>query len=412
MPNKYEVIVVGAGAAGIIATIESAKRGNKTLIIERTREIGKKILVCGAGRCNLTNINVAPERYHGAGSGFTKSVIDQFGSIDILEYFDKLGVKTYVENKGKGKVFPITDQALTITEVLKLELEKYEVDIVYECEVNKISKENDLFIINTNMVEDYTSHKLILSAGGKSYPALGSNGSGYDLAVQLGHKIITPVPSALPLLATDPICKKLQGVRLKASVKAVIAGEVVDEDVDDILFTAFGLSGSVIFNISRPISVRINREHLEDCEVIINFFPEYTKEKLKEEIQDRIKRFPNRKLKNLYTGLLNEKIINALVSLSELDENMLINSLTKDKIRKLADLSYEYRVKIEGTKSWNEAEFTAGGVDSREVDRRTLESKIIKGLFFAGEILDVDGDVGGFNLTWAWSSGFVAGKYV
>jgi len=432
--NNFDLVIIGGGAAGIMAAI-SAKRSNPNLtvcIIDRTFALGRKILVCGAGRCNITNIHLNEEvdsRYYGVSKSFISSIFSQFGYIDIVHFFSELGVELYTERKTDiGKVFPVTDQAKTITAVLENELKILDIKIFLNTEVTSIEK-GEMFNIKTRGVElterqkkeygessdntpkEFTSKYLVLSAGGKTYPALGSNGSGYDLAMKFGHKIIEVVPSALPLVLSKNIFKGISGLKMDIEVTSVIGGSEIKKSSDDVMFTDYGLSGPAILNISREISIELNRtnSNKRKCEVKLNFFPGKSVEEVKNILNDRWLRRPNLSLSKSLIGIFPNRICEFLGTYIGYGDEI-VNDLSTSQKDKVFNVLTSLLVEVSETRSWNEAEFTAGGIDTNDVKDSTLESKLIKGLYLAGEILDVDGDVGGFNLSWAWASGYVAGK--
>ncbi len=424
--HKYNLIVIGGGAAGIMAAI-TAKRNSPeyaVAIVDRTFALGRKILVCGAGRCNITNVNLdasTRDHYYGADPEFVAGVFSQFGYQDIVGFFNDMGIELYVERKTNiGKLFPITNQAQTVTALLEDELKALNIDVILNTEVQNISSDNLQFNLkcvrfadqtvqlgeNLELVSDY----VVLSAGGKTYPALGSNGSGYNLAEALGHKVISPVPSALPLEGKNPLSQALQGTKMEIEATSIIDGERIKTREDDVMFTQYGLSGPAILNISREISIRINREHQQGVEVSLNFFPGKDKVAVKHLMQQRWQKHPQQTLEHSLFGIFPNKIPAVLLKLIGMNKDDISEDITDDQAEALAGKLTDYRIQITGTRGWNEAEFTAGGVDTTQVDPQTLESKLTPHLFLCGEILDVDGDVGGFNLSWAWSSGHLAGQ--
>lgn len=417
---NYDLIIIGGGAAGQMAAI-SAKRNNPNLrigIIDRTFALGRKILVCGAGRCNITNINLnnsIANHYYGGDLKFTESIFSQFTYEDILKFFDNLGIELYVERKTDiGKLFPVTDQAKTVTTLLEDELKLLGIDVFLNTEVKKI-QHREIFNIETistngfTEIKNFASKFLILSAGGKTYPALGSNGSGYTLAKSLGHSIIDPVPSAVPLISKNPVSQDLQGVKLEIEATSIIEDVEIKSRIDDVMFTQYGLSGPAILNISREISIRINRENKSNVYVKLNFFPGKNKTEVRQLLIDRWERRPDQSLEHSLFGIFPNKVPSALLKTKNIDKNFKVKDLDSNTIDIIVDLLSDFIIEISGTRSWNEAEFTAGGISTKEIAIGTLESKLIPNLYFCGEIVNVDGDVGGFNLSWAWSSGFVAG---
>lgn len=428
--KHFDIVIVGGGAAGIMSAITAKANfpDKKVLIVDRTFSLGRKILVCGAGRCNLTNINL--QNINSLTKHFYTThtdkelilkVFENFNYDAIVYFFEGLGVEMYTERKSNiGKVFPITDSAKTILEILTLKLQELGIEIFLNTEVKAIDKTDDFKIdlsqvsltqrqitdfgfdpkYNENLKEfQISSEFLVMSAGGKTYPTLGSNGSGYEFASSLGHTVIPPVPSALPLVSQNILCKKLSGQKMDLLATSFINGVKIKESFDDVMFTDYGLSGPAILNLSRDISIDINRNHNNNSFVRINFLVD------SEGIPRTAKWFNQRfsKTKSIYKsllGILPNKICEVLDSTFNLESDN-----PEILYQKLSNLEFI----ISGTKSWNEAEFTSGGVDLSEVNAN-LSSKKVDKLYFAGEILDVDGDVGGYNLSWAWASGHTAGK--
>jgi predicted Rossmann fold flavoprotein len=436
MDKTYDVIIIGGGAAGMMAAI-SARRHHpeySVAIVDRTFALGRKILVCGAGRCNITNINLnadAVGHYYGAKPEFISAIFEQMAYEDIVRFFADLGIEVYVERKTNiGKVFPVTNQAQTVTELLLDELKRLKVDIYLNTECEKLEIRNSKSETNgsdsdfkfqihaqelennipTGKLLNLKSKFLILSAGGKTYPALGSNGTGYALAESLGHHIIQPVPSALPLEGKNALSQQLQGVKMEMEVTSYIDDQKVKTAEEDVMFTQYGLSGPAILNISREISIHINREGKRGAYVTLNFFPGKNADVVKNLLKQRWSKRPDQTLEKSLFGIFPNKIPSALLKVMGMDPSIAVQNLTETQIDQLVQKLTSYRVDITGTRGWNEAEFTAGGIDTMEVNQGTLQSKVVPGLYLCGEILDVDGDVGGFNLSWAWSSGFVVGK--
>lgn len=425
MTHTYDIIIIGGGAAGMMAAI-SARRHHpdkSIAIIDRTFALGRKILVCGAGRCNITNINLHQSietHYYGANDDFIHKVFNQFGFDDIVTFFNDLGVELYVERKTNiGKMFPVTNQAQTITELMLDEIERNSIDVHLNTEVTKIKIENLKFKIQTfttdkaenpGQVETFEAQYVILSAGGKSYPALGSNGTGYNIAQDLGHSIIEPVPAALPLEAKSQLIHKLQGQKLEIEATSIIDGKEVKTASDDVMFTKYGLSGPAILNISREISLQLNRYKKNNCKVKLNFFPGVTREKVQEFLEDRWSKRATQTLEKSLFGLFPNKVARAILEVANINPELEVRSISEAQKQSLISQLTNTQITIQGTRGWNEAEFTAGGIDTKDVKTETLESALVENLYICGEILDVDGDVGGFNLSWSWASGFVAGK--
>jgi predicted Rossmann fold flavoprotein len=386
-------VVVGGGAAGICAAIGVARRGQRVVICEKTTQIGKKILATGNGRCNLLNDDLNELHYNRAARPLIRSVFDAFGKSEILRFFEGLGLKTYSQD---GRIFPVTNQAGSVLKVLELELKRLSVPVEYGFHCSAISSSGDTIAVTSDSGKKIECSKVILTGGGKSYPALGSDGGIYEVAIRLGHTVIEPVPSAVPLVVKDALCQLLQGQRVQAAVKSIIAGREDRERRGELLFTKYGLSGTCVLDASGPVSIAINRERRSDVVLSVDLVPYMSRQELALELQRRSR--SGLSPEDMLAGILPNKFGPALRSLFDAgDLNGAVNSLKA------------MRFKVSGTRGWNEAEFTAGGINVEEVASGTLQSRLRKGIYFAGEVLDVDGERGGYNLGWAWASGWVAG---
>lgn len=391
--KTFSTVIIGGGASGIIAAISSKRRYNDSVLIcERLSVFGKKILASGGGRCNLLNEDLNECFYNSNAREFVKAIFLKCGKKELKVFFEKLGLIVYSE---KGRIFPVTNQAATVLGILEEELKKLHVEIAVNCEITDILYGDKGFVLKAAGAKHIYAESVIIAAGGKAYPSLGSNGSGYFLAERLGHSIIEPAPSAVPLVVNDKICHILQGQKIFAKTKALINGEVVSEAEGDLLFTKYGLSGTSILDVSREISIGIARQKHE-VYVSADMVPFMEQNELVLELKRRM--LKKESFENVLTGILPNKFKNV------------IRYLCKGcNVEELAGSLKNKLFKVSGTRGWNEAEFTTGGIDIRDVNERTLESKLNKGLYFSGEILDIDGKRGGYNLAWAWASGFVAG---
>lgn len=397
--SKKRVVIVGGGGAGLVAAISAAReRVSEVLILERMPLLGKKVLASGAGRCNLLNDTLNASFYNPESFDFVEQVFKRFGKEDILSFFRELGLWTQTEED--GRIFPLTDKALTLMELLQAELARTGVKIILNCSIESIRFSGNQFLLISDKGEKYEADRVILAAGGQSYPVLGSDGSGFRLAQSFGHKIVEPVPATVPLLSQDVWCRSLEGQKIRGRACPMLDSKRIMPWVSgDILFTKYGLSGTAILDISDPLSVAMNRGQAKQAAVALDFIPFLELPVLEAELERRVKRGMTGN--SMVAGLLPPKF-----------SYVLQDFLFPEKVRQLAAILKERIFYISGTKGWNEAEFTAGGVDSSEINPVTFESKKQKGLYLCGEVVDVNGRRGGYQLAWAWASGYLTGKSV
>jgi len=392
--HNNQVIVIGGGASGILAAISVKRSGIPVVICERTNRLGRKILASGNGRCNLSNDKLDSSSYNPASRRLVDSVFSRFGKDDIKGLFEDMGLKVYSE---EGRIFPATNQSATVLKILDMELSRLSIPVEFDFKISKVEDGKNGFTALSDSGKKVTGGAVILACGGRSYPALGSDGNAYSIAKHFGHTIIDPVPAAVPLTVKDELCHLLQGQKISARIKSLVAGKTVSESSGDLLFTKYGLSGSAILDISEEISIAINRNKSSDAALSIDMVPFMSEPELAGELSKRIR--GGLSAEDLIAGILPNKFGAALKETLKAKNPKSISKNLKER-----------RFKILGTRGWNEADFTAGGVAVEEVDEMSLGSIIKKGLYFAGEILDVNGRRGGYNLAWAWASGYIAGK--
>lgn len=406
-----EVSVIGGGPSGIIAAIAAARNGAKVTIVEKGSRLGRKILVSGNGRCNMSNEGVSWQNYHGKHPKFTASVFGRFSNFDTLEFFHDLGLSTKTEDG--GRIFPVSDQAESVLQVLEYELESLGVQTLFKSRVDSIEKKNGKFTIKIFNGKTLSADKIIIATGGRSYPKLGSSGDGFDFAKQFGHSIEQLFPVSVGLEVSKeykPVCNKLQGVKIEAGAKAIQDETVIAEEIGTVLFTHFGLSAWAIMRLSFEVSRLMNLETVENVEVFIDFFPEQSFEDLDRMVEEIWGNNPKKTLGFSFVGLMQRKIAPALLDNLGIDSTRKVGSISKDDRRKILESFKSFKFVVEGTRTWDEAQFTYGGVSVEEIDSKTMESKLVPGLYFTGEVVDIVGDSGGYNLQWAWSSGYVAGN--
>jgi predicted Rossmann fold flavoprotein len=405
--NLFDVVVVGGGAAGMMAAIRASALGLKVALVEANDRVGKKLLLTGDGKCNITNNSVDITNFHSSNKNFSFSPIKEFSNLDSIDFFRKLGL--ILITLDDGKIFPITFHASTVLELLRLSLIENNVTLITNFKAKELSKIGDIFqIINANN-EIITAKKVIVSTGGKSFPHTGSDGSGYELARMTGHRIVEPKPSLVQIKLDFPYLKGMAGVKFEGIASVLSGNSFINESRGEILFTNYGVSGPAILNLSRAVSILIQEG--KSVSLRINFLPNFSYQSLIEIINNWIDLHPERSISNLLLGAVNKKIVPVLLKQAKIEDmETRSDNVSKGSIERIARLIIGWVFDVSGTLTFATAHVTAGGVDTRDIDSDTLESKLVKGLYFAGEVLDVDGDSGGYNLQWAWSSGWVAGS--
>ena len=405
MPERFDVAIVGGGAAGLVAAISAARRGASVVVLERLPRLGKKLLASGGGRANLLNENLVASAYTSSDPGLVASILGRFGGPEIRSLFEGLGLRLQADES--GRVYPVTNQASSVLKVLELEVGRLGVSVRTGFEAAAVAASGRGFTLASEEGPKVETGSVILAGGGKSYPALGSNGSSYALASRFGHRLISPVPSAVPLLVKDRMCHLLQGQKLRARVAGVVDGQAGRVAEGELLFTQYGLSGTAALDVSEGLSIALNRDGKKDVSLVVDLVPFLNEKDLAAELSRRLG--AGWAARDLGTGLLPEKFG---LAIPQVLYDVTGGGGEEGPGRKSVLLAAALKAKrfpVHGTRGWNEAEFTSGGIDAREVKPRTLESKLRPGLYLAGEILDVQGGRGGYNLAWAWASGFVAG---
>ena len=419
-----EVVIIGGGPAGMIAGITAAKEGNKVIILEKMNTLGRKLLITGKGRCNITSsLDISEFINNVPGNGkFLYSVFQKYTNKDILKLLNENGVATKVERG--NRVFPVSDKSQDVLNALIKELNKNKVKIITKARVYEICTENRKivsvkYIDECNNETKLRADKVILATGGKSYPLTGSTGDGYEMAKKLGHTITKIMPSLVPLECRNEdleLCKSMQGLSLKnVGMKLVNLqnGKIIYEDFGELLFTHFGVSGPTILSSSAHLLRYKNIDNLlksGQVKLQIDLKPALDFEKLNARVLRDFEKEKNKLFKNSLDELLPKKLIKPIIKLSKINPDKQVNSITKKEREELIELIKNFTITIAGFRPIEEAIITSGGVDIKEINPKTMESKIIKNLYFAGEIIDVDAYTGGFNLQIAYSTGYVAGK--
>jgi predicted Rossmann fold flavoprotein len=404
---KHDIIVIGGGASGIIAAITAKDLGKDVAILESNDRIGKKILTTGNGRCNISNKCLDYSRYHSTNNNFFHFTLNAFDYKETEMLFNALGLPLI--ELDDGKVYPMSLQASSVLDILRSAVSERDIAVYLNNKVKKIERSHNLFKLTTFTDEIYECSQIILATGGKSAPKSGSDGSGFLLAKSFGHKIINPVPALVQLKLDYKNLKALSGIKFDGYANIKVNDESIRKEFGEILFTDYGISGPPILQLSRTTAVNLPLG--KRVSIVIDMMPKFSTEKLKEFLENHWGTFSYRSTFDSLVGIINKKLIPILLKEAEIfDIHKPCYELDWHEKEKVLKLLKEWEFKVSGTNPFANSQVTAGGVDTSEINNETLESKLIKHLYFCGEIMDVDGDCGGFNLQWAWSSGYLSGK--
>lgn len=404
-----KVIVIGAGAAGMMAAVAAADNGAEVIILEKMPKVGRKLLITGKGRCNVTNsgdMQTFIKNMPGNGS-FLYSALHAFSNQDMIDFLAKYNVPTKCERG--GRIFPVSDKAIDVVDAFIRALANHKVKVLTGQRAQRILVENGRIAGVIAVQGDvYYSDAVILCSGGASYPGTGSSGDGYAMAREIGHSITLLKPSLVPLEVAEDWIRELQGLSLKNVLAAVITeGHKIAEEFGEMLFTHFGLSGPIILSLSKVVADLLSKK--KEVLLEINLKPALTGEILDRRIQRDFEKFSRKQLKNSLHELLPAKLIPVVMDLAFLDPDKPVHQVTKQERVRLLDTLLHFTFTVTSTRSISEAIVTAGGIHIKEIDPATMQSKLVQGLFFAGEVIDIDGYTGGFNLQAAFSTGYVAG---
>ena len=403
---KHSLIIIGGGAAGLTSALIAKDLGIDVAIIEGSDRVGKKILTTGNGRCNISNTNINVNRYHSENPNFSKSTLDSFTINHTIDFFGNLGIPLVTLDD--GKMFPMSLQASSVLDILRFSLEEKNIPVYINTKAKHIIKKNNGFKILTAEDIVYECEKLIIATGGKSAPKTGSDGSGYTLAKQLGHSVISPVPALVQLKLNYDRLKALSGVKFDGNAEIFIDNKSIQKEFGEILFTDYGISGPPILQLSRNASYALAKNN--KVSLHIDLLPNISLEDLETFLENHWFVFGARSLNDSLIGIINKKVIPIILKQLKIEDiHKPCNQLNTEEKNALCGLLKKWKFEVSGTNSVSNAQVTAGGINTTEINPQTLESNIVPNLYFAGEILDVDGDCGGFNLQWAWSSGAVAG---
>ena len=400
---NIDVIVIGGGPAGMFSAITAAKQGSSVLLLEANDRLGKKLLITGKGRCNVTNNCSAQEVLQNIprNGRFLYSAMEACPPSTIMEFFEQNGCPLKTERG--NRVFPVSDRSQSVLSCLQVQMDKLHILVVKERVLEILTSEQAVIGVKTQN-GTYYAPTVILATGGVSYPTTGSTGDGYKMAKMLGHTVIAPEGSLVPLETAGDICQRMQGLSLRnVAVKLLnVKGKVIYKDFGELLFTHFGVSGPTVLSASAHLKG-------EGCRLLIDLKPALDESKLDDRILRDLDTYKNRTMENALTDLLPRSMIPVVLEVLSIPADLQANSLTKQQRRTLVELLKAFPVEITGKRPVSEAIITSGGVKISEIDPKTMESKLVKGLHFAGEIIDCDAYTGGFNLQIAWATAYAAG---
>lgn len=401
MAKVWQTVIVGGGASGLAAAVFCARAqgGEQVLVLEKAPRVGKKLLATGNGTCNITNRLATPTHYHGADTAFSTAVLDAFSPADCLSFFDSLGI--VCTERENGRYYPLCEQAAAVLDCLRLELETLGVTVRTECAVTAVKPHQNGVNVHT-AEETFAAQNVLLCTGGAASPSLGGSVDGYALATALGHHK-TPLFPAIVQVKTDvTYVKAMKGLRTDATVTFSLDGKPLCTHTGELLFTEYGISGPAVMQISRVVG-DWERRKKGTMLAKLDLLPGMSEEELIHHLASR----PSRTAEDFLTGLLHKRIGQTVCRAAGFSLGD-----TVDDVSRLVETIKRFTVRVSGTQGFGGAQVTAGGIDTREVDPHTLQSRFAKGVYLLGELLDVDGDCGGYNLHWAWASAYVAAKAV
>ena len=428
---EQDIIIIGAGASGLMAAIAAAGKGSRVLVIEHKDKAGKKLLATGNGKCNFSNLMQTPECYRSEEPSFAPKVLEAFDVQRTLRFFRDLGI---LPRDRDGYLYPNSWQAASVQQVLLLECKRLGVQLVYEEKVTDIrppegtiltgsgikkkaarySGDKECFLVLTERLSEsgekcnYKAKRVILATGGCASPKLGSDGSGYSLAEDLGHRLIKPLPALVQLKSPDKFIRTLSGVRIMGKVTAYSEAGRLSEEEGELIFTDYGISGIPILQLSRYVAKALDQR--KAVHLFLDFLPSFDRKSVREHLEERLRHSEGKNLEEMMIGLFHHKLSYSMLKEAGLDPYQSPRGIRKKEIELLISQIKEFKLRINDTNSFENAQVCAGGISTKEVNSATMESKLIKNLYLCGELLDVDGTCGGYNLQWAWSSGYLAGS--
>ncbi len=403
--EQKNIGIIGGGAAGMMAAITAARKGAAVTVLERNDRVGKKILVTGNGKCNLGNYVLSPEEYYGSSREWIGKALERFDTEATVAFFSSLGLLMKEKN---GYIYPACEQAAVVLDVLRFEMTSLGIQVITECKINHVERDTASGKIKVgDGSREYVFDAVVLSCGSKAAPKTGSDGSGYKLAKQLGHALIPTVPALVQLQCREDYLKAVAGVRADAMVQVYRGKKCVAKERGELQLTEYGISGIPVFQLSRIVNYILREE--KEVRVVIDLLPDYSEEAYAELCVGRSLLQNERTVEEFFTGMLNKKLMQLFIKQVGLKGKQQVEQADKEGIRQVYRLCRAWELHVTGSNPYDNAQVCAGGVDTGELTEN-MESKKVPGVYFAGEIMDVDGKCGGYNLQWAWCSGYLAGK--
>lgn len=404
--KKYDIIIVGGGAAGMCAAITAKRKieNGKILVIERLNRVGKKLLTTGNGRCNITNQNISLNRFHSSDKKFPSAVLSKFDFEKTKDFFKSIGIVITDENDSTGRCYPASFQAASVVDALRFSLDEHNIEVVTDTTVTAVENNSDALLVITDG-ENYLADAVILCTGGLAGgEKLGCDMTGYSIAKKSGHSITELLPAITQVKTDTSETRRFKGIKTDAKVCITQNGKVLRTEIGELLFTDYGISGPPVFQLSRSVSGKTN------CKAVIDFCFNTDSDLLYSELKARRNALKNRNAEEFLNGFMNKRIGQYFAKLNSTENTVLCKDFSDKQLQNMAYNLKNFTLDVKGTVGFSAAQVTAGGIKPDGIFADTMMSKKINGLFFAGEILDVDGDCGGYNLQWAWSSGVVAAE--
>lgn len=395
---NHDVIIVGGGASGLLLSILLKKINIDVALIERNERVGVKILNTGNGRCNIANLNISQENFHSQNIDFVTKLIDKYPIQLVIDIFEALGLHLIEE---KGNLYPLSYQASSVVDIFRINLEELNIPVYTNVKIVNVSLFNNTYILESNSSTKYTCNKLVLSTGGQSTPKTGSDGIGYRLAKSLNHSIVNTYPALVQLKLKSNVLKALSGIKFQGNVNLIVNDNIIKSSSGEILYTDYGISGIPILQLSGIATRSIGSS--KKVFLSINHFPKMDKDTLRVFLESHFNLFKERSILNCLIGILNKKLIPIIIKNSGISNvNTKVSQLTDEQRENIVNLINNWTFEVIESTGFGSSQVTSGGVDTSQINNLTLESKKNKNLFFTGEIMDVDGDCGGYNLYWAW----------